>query len=416
MIRESFRKDLFFEWILYCTVLIILACWLSPMTVGMFILCTFFLSLRNPVFAITSFQCSLIANKFFEQYYLLNIILSAIIVVACLIRISNLRYISRTNIQFSFLFIYSLLMSIINKFDNILVVGTFLLMIILTRMLMDKNYITIKELIISMLIVSCFSGIVGLVRNSYGLSYGVGSVNRFLSSYGDPNFFCMISIAAIVGLAYFPKSKMKIFTMFIVMIFCTLTFSKSMLVLVAVNLLIFLFKAKISLKKKLRWVAVMIIGLLMLNWIVYNLYDQNIIWNYIFRFTQESSGSSDLSSFTTGRSEVQKAFLDYFFSSQPVIKMLFGNGYIGTRNIAPTLGLSVETTHMVYLQILLDFGILGFVAYSYIFVKGFFTAGSVQRHILITFYLSMCALSWQFSIPYFGFYLLLFNNKSIEGD
>lgn len=96
--------------------------------------------------------------------------------------------------------------------------------------------------------------------------------------------------------------------------------------------------------------------------------------------------------------------------------MLFGNGYIGTRNIAHAIGLTVDTTHMVYLQILMDFGIIGSLLYLYVFIRGFVDAGMIQKHMLITYFFAMFSLSWQFTIPYFGFYLLLSNNKALKID
>ena len=40
----------------------------------------------------------------------------------------------------------------------------------------------------------------------------------------------------------------------------------------------------------------------------------------------------------------------------------------------------------------------------------------IQKHILVTYFFAMFSLSWQFTIPYFGFYLLLFNDKVLETE
>lgn len=409
-------RCMYLEWIVYGMSLVALAFQLNIVTVMIFIICTFIFSFNKPIFAITSFQCALIANTYLENYYYLNFALCGIFVIIFLLRISSFRYIDKVELPLLFAFTYSLILSIINEFANIEVIVVFMLIVVLTRLFVQQNYISLEEIVTSMAITSCFSGVVGLLENTYGLSYGAGSVNRFLSSYGDPNFFCMLSIAAIVGIMYCPKSKIKIIAIFVISVFCTLTFSKSMLILAGMNIIIFLFKSTVDLNKKIHWIVIGIVGLFILNWIISNLYSQNIILNYLFRFTQESVGESGISSLTTGRSGVQKAFLEYFFNSQPITKILFGNGYIGTRNIAPLIGINVDTTHMVYLQILMDFGIVGFGIYLYVFIKGFLTAGTVQRHMLVTFFVAMFSLSWQFTIPYFGFYLLLFNNQSIKNE
>lgn len=99
----------------------------------------------------------------------------------------------------------------------------------------------------------------------------------FYSSYGDPNFFCMFSVAAIVGLVYFKASKLKVVAIFVLAIFCVLTFSKSMLVLAALNIIIFLGKSTIDVKNKIKWIVLTVVGIIALNWVVENLYDQNIL-------------------------------------------------------------------------------------------------------------------------------------------
>lgn len=404
----------YLNWGIYCIVLGMLALKVSIVTIAAFIVVTFWLSLRKPVFSIASFQCALIANSYLGKFYYLNVILCIIVAISFVYNWGKVRYLNYQDIPLMIAFLYSLILSIINGFDNILVIVIFMLIVILARLMSQQNIITLNEIVISMVITSCFSGIVGLMEKTYGLSYGAGSVSRFLSSYGDPNFFCMFSVAAVVGLIYLKKSKFKVIGIFTVAVFCTLTFSKSMLILAAINIIIFLSKSTIDIKGKFKWITVTLAGFIVLNWIIQSLYDQNIIVNYLFRFTQESTGSSGFSSLTTGRSEVQKSFLKYFFNSQSAIKILFGNGYIGTRSIAHEIGLTVDTTHMVYLQILMDFGIVGSLIYLYVFIRGYIMAGAIQRHMLITFFIAMFSLSWQFSVPYFGFYLLLFNNQKIE--
>lgn len=407
---------MYLDWIVYGISLLALGFQLNILTVMIFIICTFMFSFNRPIFAITSFQCALIANTYLENYYYLNYALCGIIIIIFLLRIGSFRYVDTMELPLLVAFTYSLISSVINEFANIEIILTFMIIVVLTRLFVQQHYISLEEIVTSMAITSCFSGVVGLLENAYGLSYGAGSVNRFLSSYGDPNFFCMFSIAAIVGIMYCPKSKIKIVAIIVISVFCTLTFSKSMLILVGMNIIIFLSNSTDDLNKKIRWIIMGIAGLLILNWIITNLYNQNIISNYLFRFTQETVGESGINTLTTGRSGVQKAFLEYFFNSQPITKILFGNGYIGTSNIAPMIGINVDTTHMVYLQILMDFGIVGFGIYLYVFIKGFLVAGTVQRHMLLTFFIAMFSLSWQFTVPYFGFYLLLFNKHSIKNE
>ena len=62
----------------------------------------------------------------------------------------------------------------------------------------------------------------------------------------------------------------------------------------------------------------------------------------------------------------------------------------------------------------MDFGIFGTLLFTYIFIKGFLAAGGVQKQLLITFFVAMVSLSWQFSVPYFAFYLLLSNNDKFS--
>ena len=398
----------YLNWGLYCVVLGALALKAYIVTVMLFIIITFVCSLKKPVFSICSFQCALVANSYLGDFYYLNLALCGIVIVSFIYYAKGFRFLDKRDVPLIMAFIYSMILSVVNGFDNILVVTVFMLIVVIARLMCRCDIISLKEIIVSMAITSCFSGVVGLMSDAYGLSYGAGSVSRFLSSYGDPNFFCMFSVAAIVGLVYFKASKLKVVAIFVLAIFCVLTFSKSMLVLAALNI--------IDVKNKIKWIVLTVVGIIALNWVVENLYDQNILVNYMFRFTQESTGTSGISSLTTGRSEVQKAFLNYYFNSQSIVKMLFGNGYIGTRNIAHAIGLTVDTTHMVYLQILMDFGIIGSLLYLYVFIRGFVDAGMIQKHMLITYFFAMFSLSWQFTIPYFGFYLLLSNNKALKID
>ncbi len=406
----------YLNWGLYCVVLGALALKANIVTVMLFIIITFVCSLKKPVFSICSFQCALVANSYLGDFYYLNLALCGIVIVSFIYYAKGFRFLDKRDVPLIMAFIYSMILSVVNGFDNILVVTVFMLIVVIARLMCRCDIISLKEIIVSMAITSCFSGVVGLMSDAYGLSYGAGSVSRFLSSYGDPNFFCMFSVAAIVGLVYFKASKLKVVAIFVLAIFCVLTFSKSMLVLAALNIIIFLGKSTIDVKNKIKWIVLTVVGIIALNWVVENLYDQNILVNYMFRFTQESTGTSGISSLTTGRSEVQKAFLNYYFNSQSIVKMLFGNGYIGTRNIAHAIGLTVDTTHMVYLQILMDFGIIGSLLYLYVFIRGFVDAGMIQKHMLITYFFAMFSLSWQFTIPYFGFYLLLSNNKALKID
>ena len=402
-------------WILYLVSLFSMVFKLNIATVLLFVITTIILSIKKPVFAMSSIQCALIANTFLEKYYFLNAILCLCIIAICFLKIKRFRYVKKEEFPVFAVMLYSIIISYLNGYGSILILGMILTMIILCRVLILNDCISMKEVVFSLATVSIFSGVVGLMNESYGLSYGAGSVSRFLSSYGDPNFFCMFSVATIVGLMYLAKNNKYVYVLILIIsIFCTLTFSKSLLLLVGLNILVFLWKSSIEVSKKIKLCFIIFIGLVLLNWVLTNLYDQNIILNYIYRFTKEASGRNVIDSLTTGRNNIQMNFLQYFFNKQPIMKMLFGNGYIGTSSIAPMIGLSVETTHMVYLQILMDFGIVGTMLYAYIFIKGFLCAGMVQRQMLLTFFVAMFFLSWQFSVPYFSFYLLLYNDKSID--
>lgn len=197
------------------------------------------------------------------------------------------RFLDKRDVPLIMAFIYSMILSVVNGFDNILVVTVFMLIVVIARLMCRCDIISLKEIIVSMAITSCFSGVVGLMSDAYGLSYGAGSVSRFLSSYGDPNFFCMFSVAAIVGLVYFKASKLKVVAIFVLAIFCVLTFSKSMLVLAALNIIIFLGKSTIDVKNKIKWIVLTVVGIIALNWVVENLYESKYFGNYMFRFTQE---------------------------------------------------------------------------------------------------------------------------------
>ena len=208
MIEQVGNKYL--NWGLYCVALGALALKANTVTVMVFIIITFVLSLKKPLFSICSFQCALIANSYLGDFYYLNLALCGIVIVSFIYYVKSFRFLDKRDVPLIVAFIYSMILSVTNGFDNILVVAIFMLIVEIARVMCRCNIISLKEIIISMAITSCFSGVVGLMSNAYGLSYGAGSVSRFLSSYGDPNFFCMFSVAAIVGLVYFKASKLKV--------------------------------------------------------------------------------------------------------------------------------------------------------------------------------------------------------------
>lgn len=388
---------------------------LNATNIAIFTATTFTLSLKYPIVSIMSFICALAANNYLDNYTFLNAILFFMMLVS-LFFASFLGHkklvVFKDDLYIILVFTYSLVITLLNGTTNIFVLACSMLTIIMIRVMLNSQILNISEVIIAFCVMFIFSGIVGLKEDAFGLSFGVGSVSRFISSLGDPNFYSLLGIVCILGIINLTNLKLavKSIVILVLSVFALMTFSKSLIFLLLVNLLYYLFNSKINKKNKVRILFFTTMTILIAGFIMQLYFDQNLLNNYLFRFSDESSGIGGIDDFTTGRYSIQRAALDYF-ANQDILSLMFGSGYIGTDKIFQSLRLSVMTTHSAYSQILLDFGIIGAILYTYMFLYGYIYADKSVRPILVTYIFAFLSLSWQFSVPNLLFYILLSHKK-----
>lgn len=401
-------------WLLFLASFCSTIFYLHTVTIVIFLSIVLLLSLKKPVFSICAVMCCLLSKSYYGEY---KVVLPFLLFVTFFILLKNfkrLSFLKPFDLIFVATFVYCLIISILNNYSDIIQLIAMIAFVIIVRLLIFAKIVNLQSVIVSVTIAVIMSGIIGLRQNAFGLSFGEGSVNRFNTAYGDPNFYCLVGTGCIIGMLGFKKCVFKYVSILLILTFCCLTFSKSFFVLVFVNIVYLFFSSKIKISAKLRLFFVVGLAFAFICWILNTFFSINIIQSFAYRFLREEGGNLDINSLTTGRTNIQIAFFEYFLHSQSLVNVLLGSGYIGTEKIAPLIGLTVETTHMYYLQILMDFGVVGFSALMLLFVKGFIGANKTQRQILFTYFIGIFFLSWPLSAPYFLFYFVLNNKESIH--
>jgi hypothetical protein len=401
---------------LYAIILLYMAYYPSEYVLSIFVLATLLISLKYPSYSLLGILCSLSANEYYDKYTWLN---SSLYVVFLVIffkeyvgKIKTI-VVEKYDSYLVIVFIYSFIISIINGFESPIVLLAFMFMIFIVRLMINNNIIFIHEIIAAFCVMFIFSGVIGLITNSFGLSHGVGSINRFISSYGDPNFYTLMGVVSIFGVYYYLKVNKiyKYAIIIIVLMLILITFSKMLIMLFFVNVLylLYLYRYRLRFNNYFKNILFIVFLLFFVNILMDVLFHQNIINNYIYRFTEESTlgnNYDNINDVSSGRLSIQDIVLRHLFD-QNILSLMFGNGYIGTKKYFNDINLGMITAHSVYMQILIDFGLIGAILYIILFVEGFKKSDNYTRIIIMNYYFVFLSLSWQYSIPYFIFYVIL---------
>lgn len=407
--RYSRKNELLCHWVFFVALLTLVTFLPSEAMVLFFIIGVAVLSIKHPIFIITAIQFSLLANNYFGQYWYLNYLLTIVLLISFAFNATKMFSIKKDDLFVFIFFAYCFIIMTIFGHDSFFILLAIIIIVLIGRFFISTKKTNLSEIIIGTSIALVFCGIIGLKENSFGLSNGAGSVSRFLTSYGDPNFYCLVAVACMSGLVSF-KSKFKYLLLLPLFIFCALTFSKSFILLAVINLFLLFLQSKYSFGKKITIVLASAVAVSFIAIIIKYLFKIDFVSNYISRFLYEGSDEISLNSLTTGRTEIQIKFANYFFTGQDIFGMMFGQGYMSTRIISEIISVDVTSTHMFYLQILMDFGVLGFVSFIYLFSKSFINASKAKKRILITYLIGMLFLSWPLSVPYFLLYFILGKN------
>ena len=416
--RKSNRQLKIFCFGISVALIILLAFQLNVITIAFFVAIIAIMSFKYPFLAIMGLLCSFAADNYFAEFSSLNEVLVIIVMISigykCLFYRKSIKLL-RMDSYIIFVCLYCIIISLLCGYRGMVNLAAILFFIVIVRIALNNGIISITELFLAFSCAVVFSGIVGLRINAFGLSQGAGSVNRFVSALGDPNFFSLLSVVCVLGLNRLTNIKrfIKVTIILIISVFALLTFSKSLLLLIAINVLYYMYENKIKVKKVVCFLIISSLFILFVTQIINVFWGKNLFTNYLFRFA-ERPGVITINSLTSDRYNIQQIALEYF-SKQNIVALLFGNGYISTGNIYATLGVDVITTHSIYIQILMDFGIIGTLIFMGIFVYGYISACKEVRPILLTYFATFTFLSWQFSMPFFLLYILLsYSKKSLQ--
>lgn len=177
---------------------------------------------------------------------------------------------------------------------------------------------------------------------------GMDSFDRFMGVSWDTNIyalFCLLIITLILNTNF--RTRKKLFLIGTVLYFGLLTFSKMYLLsLVIILFLYFILEIKANIFK-----ASMILLVLVLSFFAIEFFTDGYI-NQMFAFRFAGDGVSAL---TTGRSDLQKMYLDEITSNPKIF--LIGSSF-GNPN------LNERASHNTFIQMFYNLGIIGFVIFT----------------------------------------------------
>lgn len=236
---------------------------------------------------------------------------------------------------------------------------------------------------------------------------------RLSGFYGDSNFYSaqlLVAITCNLFLLIFQKGNLKILTviLLVTLIYCgSLSVSKSFILILAVTLLLWLINV-LFLKKqgKLKFfilISIIVIGVLITS---FGLFADEIEM-YMVRFGMVEN----VSSLTTGRSNILENYLNFFY--QNPLMLITGQGYTDILYDA----VNNRASHNTIIQMLYQFGIIGtIILFTWIVSLSRYFKNKIQRNsliyigLLITafvgFYSSWVALDMLYFDDFFYFIVL----------
>lgn len=209
----------------------------------------------------------------------------------------------------------------------------------------------------SIYIYVCFIALwTGLVTENI-MSYG--NLNRFLATFEDPNytgFFYTVAVFAVVCLELF-KPWARIVT--VVVLYATVFMSLSMTAIL-VNIILWVIYLVLTKKINIKTIIFCIcIILIMVHMYIYGVnYPETPVLGSLSGRIEEKILEwtyGNVSSFTTGRSDMVQEHIKYFLNL-PLENMLFGGVMVNTSYIQTNFR---SVAHNEYVDMLLNVGILG---------------------------------------------------------
>ncbi len=195
---------------------------------------------------------------------------------------------------------------------------------------------------------------------------------RFNATFEDPNymgFFFTIAVFSVVTLKLFDK---RIRYLLVIALYAMMMTSLS-ITAILVNLILWLIYFIVAKKIKMKFIIIGI-GVVALLIGLYNFGlenpDTSVLGELSARIEEKlaSLNEGDIGDVTTGRSDLAKEHLEYYFNSS-IINIIFGGIPSNTRYLHPDFDLAA---HNEYVDMLLNVGVVGsFIMFGYFFLKYF---------------------------------------------
>ena len=225
---------------------------------------------------------------------------------------------------------------------------------------------------------------------------GLFKISRFTATFEDPNymgFFFTIAVFATITLKLF-KPMMR--TIVIALLYVAIFASLSMTALV-VNVVMWLFFLTITRKMNLRaGVACIVAVIILVGLYQYGLNNPNtpIVGGLSYRIHDKLMDleSGDMAGVTTGRTDLARAHLQYYFKL-PLWKMLVGGVPVNAGYISSEV---YGAAHNEYVDMLLNVGFVGTVLMLWYMAKGVYSCIVIYRTTNDNSYLCklMCKCVW----------------------
>lgn len=188
-----------------------------------------------------------------------------------------------------------------------------------------------------------------LLSEDFAEGASVDFVIRFSGLSYDPNFY-VISVIISIMLLLFERHQRNWANLVLCVVYICLgavTFSKSYILSLAFIFLLYLIDGKTSLTKKIL-LFVLLGGILSVSY-----FDEIV---YVFK--ERFSSTSDFNELTTGRGDLWRLYWGHIGDS--IVTLFWGHGFSGLQGY--------KAAHNTYLEILFNFGIIGFVI-DYIYIN-----------------------------------------------
>lgn len=238
---------------------------------------------------------------------------------------------------------------------------------------------------------SRITAIITLIFSSYveGRLYLSGRIAE------DPNYLCAYFLFGIVYviecLLYKKNTLPKVFAYIIELLLylyiILYTGSRGGLLSIATAaVIIFLFnkQKKASIKKILLIVAVYSAILLVITFI-----PESVAMRFSLTAIAESNG--------TGRFEIWKHAIDVFEESN-VLRQLIGYGTATIRNVFMVFGYPGKVAHNIFIEVLLENGLLGLIIYTFVILRYIITAFKIKDFFAVAIMVGIAVLSLSTSL------------------